>query len=528
MRKLLFITLSLFVLACQPPAKYDLIIKGGTIYDGSGLAPIMSDLGINGDKIEAIGDLSKAEAPHIIDASGLAVSPGFIDLHTHLNTLLRLPGAESHIRQGVTTALGGPDGGSPWPLDDHLFHADSLGVGCNVAFMVGHNTVRRNVMKLEDRDPTAEELEGMKTQIRQGMEAGAFGISTGLKYLPGAFSKVDEVIELSKVASEYGGFYTSHLREEGIGLLEAVYEAISIGREASIPIVLTHHKAIGTTMWGASVKTLAMVDSARNIGLDIMMDQYPYNASYTSISVLIPSWARAGGKFEERVNNPVLKDSIKRGIIHNILYDRGGADLHRVQFARVTWNQQLEGKTLHDWLVMQDLEPSIENGAEAVIQAQLNGGASCVYFAMDDEDVERIMAHPQTMIASDGRLVQPGEGHPHPRWYGTFPRVLGVYVREKGIISLSEAIRKMTSMPADRMGLTDRGRIQIGNMADIVIFNPETVKDMATFDNPHQYPVGIDYVLVNGVLAVEKGEYKDVRSGKVLRKERSVEVGSDK
>lgn len=522
MKNIYLLAFVLFALSCQPP-KYDLIIKGGTVYDGSGSEPTVTDVGINGDIIEAISDLSGAEATKIIDANGMAVSPGFIDLHTHLGPLLRLPGAESHIRQGVTTALGGPDGGSPWPLSDHLFSADSLGMGMNVAFMIGHNTVRRNVMKLEDRAPTPEELDAMKSQVKQGMEDGAFGISTGLKYLPGAFSEVDEVIELSKVASEYGGFYTSHLREEGIGLLDAVFEAISIGREANIPIVLTHHKAIGTTMWGASTKTLAMIDSARNIGLDIMADQYPYNASYTGISVLIPAWARAGGKFEERTQNPVLKDSIKKEIIHNILYDRGGADLHRVQFAKVDWNKELEGKTLHDWLVMQDLEPTIENGAEAVIQAQLNGGASCVYFAMDDEDVERIMAHPQTMIASDGRLVEPGEGHPHPRWYGTFPRVLGHYVREKGIISLSVAIRKMTSMPADRMGLTDRGRLVVGNKADIVIFNPKTVIDKATFADPHQYPEGIDYVLVNGQFAVEDGEYKNIRSGKVLRKEQNLE-----
>ena len=521
MKKLSIVVLAIIAFSCQQP-KYDLIIIGGSVYDGSGLEPTLTDVGIIGDKIEAIEDLSGAEATRIIDANGLAISPGFIDLHAHLNPLLRLPGAESHVRQGVTTALGGPDGGSPWPLSDHLLSADSLGMGMNVAFMIGHNTVRRNVMKLEDRDPTPEELDAMKSQIRQGMEDGAFGISTGLKYLPGAFSKVEEVIELSKVASEYGGFYTSHLREEGIGLLDAVYEAISIGREANIPIVLTHHKAIGTTMWGQSAKTLAMIDSARNIGLDIMADQYPYNASYTGISVLIPAWARAGGKFEARTQDPVLKDSIKSGIIHNILYDRAGADLHRVQFAKVEWNKELEGKTLHDWLEMQNLEPTIENGAEAVIQAQLNGGASCVYFAMDDADVERIMAHPQTMIASDGRLVQPGEGHPHPRWYGTFPRVLGHYVREKGIISLTEAIRKMTSMPADRMGLSNRGRLKVGNIADIVIFNPETVIDKATFAEPHQYPEGIDYVMINGELAVENGQYKDIRSGRVLRKEKKL------
>lgn len=262
-----------------------------------------------------------------------------------------------------------------------------------------------------------------------------------------------------------------------------------------------------------------MVDSARKIGIDVMMDQYPYNASYTGIGVLIPSWSMAGGtpEFKKRISDPVLKDRIKKEIVHNILYDRGGADLNRIQFALVSWKKDLEGRTLNDWLIERKMEPTIENGAELVIEAQLNGGASCVYFAMDDADVERIMQHPQTMIASDGRLVSPGDGHPHPRWYGTFPRVLGVYVREKKVIPLEVAIQKMTMMPADRLGLGDRGRIKENTFADVVVFNPETVVDKATFQNPHQYPEGIDYVLVNGVLAVENGKYKDVRSGKVLR-----------
>jgi dihydroorotase/N-acyl-D-amino-acid deacylase len=519
MRKIILI-LSIVTLLFGCQHEYDVVIKNGMVYDGSGNPPVQTDVAINKNKIVKVGDLSSAKAKRVIDASGLAVAPGFIDLHAHLDPLLNLPSAESAIRQGVTTSLGGPDGSSPWPIGSYLDKADSIGMTMNVAFLVGHNTIRRNIMKLENRAPTDEELTAMKAQVEQGMKDGAYGISTGLKYLPGAFSKVDEVIALSKVASQYNGIYTSHLREEGIGLLEAVYEAIEIGREANIPIVLTHHKAIGTKMWGGSVKTLAMVDSARKLGIDVMMDQYPYNASYTGIGVLIPSWSMAGGtpEFKKRLDNPVLRDSIKRGIVHNILYDRGGADLNRVQFALVEWKKDLEGRTLHDWLVERNMETSVENGAELVIEAQLNGGASCVYFAMDDADVERIMKHPQTMIASDGRLVEPGDGHPHPRWYGTFPRVLGVYSREKKVIPLEVAIQKMTMMPADRLGLKERGRIKENTFADIVVFNPETVADKSTFQNPHQYPVGIDFVMVNGVLAVDAGEFVDARSGVVLRK----------
>jgi len=515
---LIFLVLIATLVSCQQ--EYDLIVKNGTLYDGSGNPPTQSDVAINKDRIVKIGDLSNAKAKRVIDATGLAVAPGFIDLHAHLEPLLELPGAESALRQGVTTSLGGPDGSSPWPLGQHLNKADSIGMSMNVAFLIGHNTVRRNIMKLDNRAPTDDELKAMQAQIEQAMQEGAFGISTGLKYLPGAFSEVNEVIALSQVASKYNGIYTSHLREEGIGLLEAVAEAIQIGAKAKIPVVLTHHKAIGTKMWGGSVKTLAMVDSARKLGIDVMMDQYPYNASYTGIGILIPSWAMAGGReeFKKRIGNPILKDSIKKGIIHNILYDRGGADLNRIQFALVTWKKDLEGRTLHDWLVERKMEPSVQNGAKLVIEAQLNGGANAVYFAMDDADVERIMKHPQTMIASDGELAKFGEDHPHPRWYGTFPRVLGLYAREKKVLTLENAIQKMTMMPADRLGLTERGRIKENTFADVVVFNPNTVIDKATFQNPHQYPEGIDYVIVNGQFAVDAGEYKDVRSGKVLRR----------
>ena len=374
-------------------------------------------------------------------------------------------------------------------------------------------------MALENRAPTPEELNKMKSQISQGMKEGAFGISTGLKYLPGNFSKIDEVISLSKVASDQGGVYTSHLRDEGLEVLSSVREAIEISKKAEMPVVLTHHKVIGKPMWGESAKTLALVDSARASGLDILIDQYPYNASYTGISVLIPTWARAGGnkEFAKRVSNPILKDSIKKGIIFNILNDRGGNDLSRVQFAKVNWMPELEGKTLKDWSEIKGLESTIENGAELVIEAQLNGGASCVFFAMDEKDVENIMKHPKTMIASDGRLVKPGQGHPHPRWYGTFPRVLGHYVREKKILSLSEAIYKMTLLPAKTMGLKNRGEIKVGMKADLAIFDADKIIDKSTFKSPHQYPEGIYFVIVNGQIAIDNNQFMNIKSGEVLR-----------
>ncbi len=506
--------------SCSDPS-YDLIIKNGTVYDGSGAPGQSLDIAIRGDKIVKIAPDITGESTEVIDATGMAVSPGFIDLHTHLEPLPVDPKAESHVRQGVTLALGGPDGSSPMPLAHYLDSLEKITIGMNVAYLVGHNSVRSEVMGLVDRDPDAEELEQMKALIEQGMKDGAFGISTGLKYLPGTYSKVEEVIELSKVAAAHGGIYTSHLREEGLQLLDGVTEAIRIAEEAAIPVVLTHHKVVGYPMWGSSSKTLALVDEANAKGLDVMIDQYPYTASHTSISIIIPSWALEGDpvkKFTQRCQDPALRDSIKERIIFNLINDRGGNDLRRVQFSRVSWNPELEGKTLYDWVLQEGMEPTLENGAELVIQAQLNGGANCIFHAMSDEDVDRIMQHPKTMVASDGRLSQPGNGHPHPRAYGTFPRVLGHYVRDKQVLPLETALYKMTGMPADRMGLNDRGYLREGYFADITIFDPATVADQSTFEAPHQYPSGIDYVFVNGVKVVDKGEYVDKRAGRVLRK----------
>jgi dihydroorotase/N-acyl-D-amino-acid deacylase len=361
----------------------------------------------------------------------------------------------------------------------------------------------------------------MQAMVRQAMAEGAWGLSTGLRYLPGAFSDVDEVVALAEVAGQAGGIYTSHLREEGLNLVAGVAEAIEIGRRADLPIVLTHHKVVGQPMWGSSARTLAMVDSANAAGRRIRIDQYPYTATYTGIGILVPPWALAGGNdaFFERLENPMLRDSITDGIIFNLVNDRGGNDLSRVQFALVSWMPQLEGQTLRDWAEMRGLPPTMETGAELVIDAIRRGGASAIYHVLDEADVQAIMRHPMTAIASDGRLVQPGEGHPHPRWYGTFPRVLGEFVREKNVITLEEAVRKMTSLPADHVGLSERGTLAEGMIADIVVFDPETVADRSTFQDPHQYPAGIDWVIINGTVAVDDGVFKDARAGEVLRRQ---------
>ncbi|MBL0889869.1 MAG: amidohydrolase family protein, partial [Gemmatimonadaceae bacterium] len=443
----------------------DLLLVGGTVVDGTGAPGRRADVAIAGNRVVAVGEnLPRGTARRVLDVSGQVVAPGFIDLHAHLEPLLQLSLMESALRQGVTLALGGPDGGSPLPLGPYLDSVRAVKPGINVAYLVGHNDVRRAVMNMDARAPSAAELARMKQLVAEAMGQGAFGLSTGLLYLPGTYSNVEEVIALAQVASDSGGIYTSHLRKEGIGLLDGVGEALEIGRRARIPVVLTHHKAVGQQMWGRSTVTLAMVDSARRAGTDVMIDQYPYTATHTGIGVLVPSWAMAGGtaEFRKRLAVPALRDSIKAGIVFNILNDRGGGDLARVQFSRVAWDRTLEGKTLKDWAARRNMAPTPENGAELVLEAMLNGGGNAIYHVLDEGDVRRIMTHPYTMIASDGRLSQPGDGHPHPRAYGTFPRVLGRYVREQGLLSLEQAVHKMTQMPAQRLGLSDRGVLRAG------------------------------------------------------------------
>lgn len=511
---------SLIVVSCAKKEKYDVIIEHGQVIDGTGSPAYQADVAIRDGKIAKVGDLGTAEAPQRIDATGLTVSPGFIDLHAHIEPIMRMPEAESHIRQGVTTALGGPDGGGPWPFGKYLDSlSNNFALGMNVGYLTGHNTIRRKVMGNENRKPTAAELDSMKAMVARAMNEGAFGLSTGLKYLPGTFSETSEVIALAAVAGSMGGIYTSHLREEGLGLLAGVREAVVIGREANIPIVLTHHKAMGKPMWGASKITTGIVDSARAAGLDIMMDQYPYTASSTGLSVLIPSWALEGSAddFKKRASDKAQRAKILEAIKFNLLNDRGGGDLKNIQFANVEWDTSLQGKTLLDYVVLKGMEPTLDNGAAATIEMQLRGSAGCIFHAISEEDVVRIMQHPFTMHASDGGLAKPGEEHPHPRAYGTFPRILGRYVREQGTLPLEEAIRKMTSLPAQRLSLTDRGVIKEGMVADITVFNAGTVIDKSTFENPHQYPEGIDYVIVGGLVTVDKNGLTANRAGKVLR-----------
>lgn len=518
---LLLVLLAPAAANAQPrPASYDVLITGGTLIDGAGTPRRRADIAIRDGRVVLVSaaPVAVARARRVIDARGLIVAPGFIDLHAHLEPILAMPDAQSHVRQGVTLALGGPDGGGPWPFGAYLDTVRTRQLGMNVAFLAGHNSIRRAVMGTDNRAPTPPELLRMQAMVAQSMHAGALGISTGLRYLPGTYSTTDEVVALSSVAADSGGIYTSHLREEGVGLIDGVAEAMEIGRQARIPVVLTHHKAIGRLMWGRSVQTLAMVDSARGAGTDVMIDQYPYTASYTSLSVLVPTWALSGGTMAlaKRLEDRVLRDSIVRGIVELLRNDRGGGDLRRVQFSRVEWDPTLNGKTLHDLLVMRGTEPTMENAPPFILDGVMKGDAGMVYHVMDEGDVKRIMAHSQTMIASDGRITKLGDEVPHPRNFGTFPRVLGKYVREEKVLTLEQAVRKMTAMPAARLALRDRGCLRVGCVADVVLFDAATVRDVGTFEDPHHYPEGIPYVLVAGVPVVDGGNFTAARPGRVL------------
>jgi len=529
----LAVSISVFT-ACAPAHRatlndatpFDLILEGGSVWKGSGSHPFTSDIGIRGDRIAAIGELSGLPAQTRIDVRGLAVVPGFIDIHSHAvrgsrnsSGLFTHPDAENYIRQGVTTVIGGPDGGSDLSIANLLSDFEATPASINFGTFIGHNTVREAVMGRADRAPVAAELEAMKQLVGTGMLDGAFGLSSGLKYIPGAYSKTDEVIELAKVAAAYGGIYISHMREEGLDLIRSVEETIRIGEEAGLPVQITHHKVMGVEMWGSSVATLALVDAANARGVDVSSDQYPYAASSTGISVLFPAWSLAGSREVQmaRLQDSETRARIKEGIVYNLVHDRGGDDPSRVAIADCEWDPTLNGKNFAEILRERNLPVNMDNAAELALEIHENGGCFGVFHAMSEEDVVRIMRHPRTMIASDGGIHVPGEGVPHPRNYGTFTRVLAHYVRASQTIQVGEAIYKMSKMPAQRLGISDRGVIQVGAMADIAVLDLDKVQDHASFAQPHQYSTGVQYVLVNGVLVLDDGQMTGQRPGRALR-----------
>ncbi len=498
---------------------FDTIIRNGRIIDGSGNPWYEADVGIVVERITSIGNLSAASASTDINATGLVVAPGFIDPHTHaIRGIFDVPTAESALLQGVTTLTEGNDGSSPFPVDEHFAEIVEAQISPNWGIFVGQGTIRSRVIGSEDRAASAAELQRMQDMVAEAMQQGALGISTGLFYVPGSFTPTEEVIALSRVAAEYDGIYISHMREEAAQLIDSVNETIRISEAAQIPVQMTHHKVIGVENWGASVESLRLVDEARARGTDITMDQYPYTASQTGITALIPQWAQEGGRDRllERIESPETRQSVKNEVVDKILYDRGGGDPKNVFISRNTWDRSMEGKNLAELTVERGMEPSPENAAEVVFEILQGGGATAVYHAIGPEDVDRIMQHPATAIGSDGPLSVFGDGAPHPRQYGTFARVLGHYVRERGVITLEQAVRKMSSQTARRLGIHDRGLLTEGYYADVAVFDADEIIDKATFENPHQYAEGMKFVLVNGQVVVENGSHTGRRPGKII------------
>ena len=498
---------------------FDCVITGGTIVDGTENPRYRSDIGIRGGKIEKIGEISSDAGALIIDASGKIVAPGFIDIHTHADgRILKDRTAHNFVMQGVTTVVGGNCGGGGMNLKDMFADIESNSTALNIGVLVGHNSVRSKVMGNEGREPTDGELEAMKRIVEEEMLAGALGLSTGLKYRPGVYAKTDEVVELAKVAARYGGFYASHLRDEGLKFFEAIDEALLIGERAGIPVQLSHHKAVGKDMWGASETSLGKIEDARARGIDVTADQYAYTATFTGIAILFPEWALEGDReaINARLNDPGTHRRIVAGIVENIRHDRGGGDIGNVTIASCAHDNSLEGKNLAEILEMKGRELTETNAAELLIELYEDGGASAVYHCLSEEDVVRIMRHPLVMHASDASITEFDRGEVHPRNYGNFPRILGYYVRDEGILTLEEAVRKMTSFPASRIGARSRGMVSEECFADLVVFDPETIADTATWTEPHSYPEGIEYVLVNGAVVVDRGVLTDRLPGKVV------------
>ncbi len=496
---------------------YDLIIRHARIVDGTGIPWFRGDLAVHQGKIVAMGQLDQLTAATEVDAQGKVLAPGFIDIHTHADSdACDLPLMENYLRQGVTTLMGGNCGGSEYPIAAHLAKMDELPKTINYGLFVGHGTLRQQAMGMAMRPPTGAELAEMKLLAARAMDEGAFGISVGLYYAPGSFAQLDEVVEVSREIAKRGGLLTIHLRDESdynIGLVESVKEAIAIAEQTGISVQISHLKCLGKPVWGKASEILGLIEQARERGLDVQFDQYPYLASGTAITgAIIPRWAQEGGvdALKARLENPETRAAVRPEMLANI-ERRGGPDTLVV--SRHKPDPSVEGKSLLQIGTERGMEP-----VDAAIELQIAGGAGLVSFNMQDQDLETIMRHPLGMIVSDGSLVAFGRGVPHPRWYGTFPRTLARYVREKKVITLEEAIRRMTSAPARRVGLWDRGIIALGMVADLVLFDPDTISDGSTFEQPHCYNEGIDLVVVAGQIALQDRQLSEARVGKVLRK----------
>ena len=501
----------------QQVARYDVLVAGGMVIDGTGRAGSVADVAVKDGKIAAVGRIPRSQAAQVIEAAGLTVAPGFIDVHTHADGLVDRPAAANFTRMGVTTVVAGNCGGSALDVGAALSALRERPAAVNFATLIGHNTVRSAVMGSENRAPRVAEMDRMKSLVWKAMADGAVGFSTGLQYVPGTYARTPEIIDLARVSANAGGIYASHMRNEGTELEQSVAETIRIGEMTGGRVEISHLKVDSPNRWGASAKALAMIDAARQNGVDVRADQYAYTAASSGLGIRFPSWVLEGGqsKIAERLNTPATWARIKTEMA-GLLAERGLRDLSFAIVALYRPDASFNGLSMQQIAQRTKGSDTADAQFDTAREMLLAGGAQMVYHFMSDDDVDRIMRHPQVSIASDSGVLTFGDGVPHPRGYGDNARVLGAYVRDRRVISLEEAVRKMTSLPAGHFRLASRGLVRAGYAADLVIFNPATVADTATFEKPHGYATGIPYVLVNGVLVVKNGTQTDARPGQVI------------
>ncbi len=503
----------------EEPA-YDLLLVGGSVVDGTGEPSRRADVAIAGDRIVAVGvDLSGGQAKHVIDVSGLTVAPGFWDNHAHLVTLEEHPLAENFIRQGITTIMASLH--SQEQVFPFAPYRERVRPAPNIGLFAGHTWIRQQVMGLDDRDPTPAELEEMVAWVERSMEQGALGLSTGLEYVPAAYAKVDEIVALAEVAERFGGIYTTHLRDEGPGVLDAFEETLEVARRTGIPVQINHHKVTGADQFGWATRTLALIDEALAEGLKLAHDVYPYTAYSTYSDLMFPPWVLAGGEgaFAERVADPAARRRLVEEMTVRFR-QQAGAGPESIQFREVAGHPDLVGRTLADFLAARGQTASLASAVEALIELQLAGGFIGIFHGMDEEDTRRIIQHPTSMFETDGDLVTPGDGHPHPRSYGSFPKVLGHYVRDQGVLTLEQAIRKMTALPAGWYGHVERGLVAESHIADVVVFDAMEIGDRASYIDPHHYAAGVVHVVINGTLVLEDGDMTGARPGIFLERTR--------
>ena len=509
-------------------AGVELLIQGARVVDGTGSPWFLSDVAISDGRIVAMAPNLDIAAERVIDARGRVLAPGFIDVHTHVESsdsregLVKLPRADNYLLDGVTTIVTGNCGGSE--IDIPAWRAELRGLGINVATLIGHNSVRRAVVGQDDRAPTPEEMQQMRGLVEKAMRDGAVGFSTGLLYVPGTYADTEEVIGLARVASGYGGVYTSHIREQGANLHDSISEAVRVGREAGMPVQISHVKVKGRTRWGTIGAALELIESYRREGVDVVVDAYPYERASTNLGVTLPRWAVAGSTQDiaARIDDEETHERIVDGM-KDMLEDGGYPDYSFATVAQYRPQPSFNGRTISEINRLVERSATTDNEIETILDMMVAGGAtgytqgaSMIYHYMSNEDVDTIFRYPNAAVASDGTIIAHGRGQPHPRSYGTNARILADFVRERQILTLEDAVRRMTSLPARTFSFHDRGIIRPGFVADLVMFDPKLVNDRATFEDPHQYSEGFDVVVVNGEVAVADGELTDLRAGRFI------------